>query len=96
MPFLLTVDEVVEMLAWARELRAWSARSEPLEVLVWPAPAVDPGTDRDRIVEQAEHVLGARATMVNYRFKSRSPGHHIDQMAALTEILAIDPPLSTS
>lgn len=92
MPFLQTADDVAEKLAWARELPAWEARSAPLDVVLWPEPAVDPPNEPDRIRDQAEAYRELGATVLNYRFTSRSVAHHLEQMAALTEVLELSPP----
>lgn len=92
MPFLLEPDEVATMLAWARGLPAWEGPRRPFDVVLWPEPAVDPPAERDRIQEQAGAYLELGATVLNYRFVSRSVAHHLEQMEALTEVLDVDPP----
>jgi probable F420-dependent oxidoreductase len=91
MPFLLGPDDVGAMLAWAREQPEWHRRATPLDVILWPEPAVDPGRERDRIRRQADEYRALGATVLNYRFRSESLAHHLDQMAALTEILDVTP-----
>lgn len=86
-PFLLGPDEVRTMLDRARDTDAWSARTTALDVALWPEPALDPLGPRDQIIEQAERHLAAGATILNYRFPSRSLAHHLEQMEALTTIL---------
>jgi probable F420-dependent oxidoreductase len=86
-PFLLGPDEVRGMLDRARDTEAWTARVEPLDVALWPEPALDPLQEPDRIREQADVHLAAGATILNYRFPSRSVAHHLEQMEALTTIL---------
>src|SRR4051794_36089774 len=56
-PFLVGPDTVKEMLDRARELPSWKARTEPLDVVLWPEPALDPMREPERILEQAEHHL---------------------------------------
>ena len=89
-PFLVARDEAKVMLERARELPTWSARTEPLDVVLWPEPALDPIREPDEIREQAERHLDAGATILNYRFPSNSLAHHLEQMEALTEILPPD------
>jgi probable F420-dependent oxidoreductase len=89
-PFLLGPDDVRGMLDRARDTAAWDARDEPLDVALWPEPALDPMREPDRIREQAAEHVAAGATILNYRFPSTSVGHHLEQMAALTEILDAD------
>ena len=63
------------------------ARSRALDVALWPEPAVDVLREPDRVREQCDEHLAAGATILNYRFPSRSLEHHLEQMEALTEIL---------
>lgn len=86
-PFLLGPDEVRSMLAWAQRLPAWAGRDHPLDIVLWPEPAVDPFTEADRIRRQADEFTGLGATILNYRFRSDSLAHHLEQMAALIEVL---------
>jgi probable F420-dependent oxidoreductase len=86
-PFLLGPDEVRTMLDRAAGTEAWAARSMPLDVALWPEPALDPLTAPEEIREQAARHLAAGATILNYRFPSRSVAHHLEQMEALTTIL---------
>lgn len=86
-PFLLGPDDVRRMLDRASETPAWSARRAPLDVALWPEPALDPIAEPQRIVDQAETHRAAGATMLNYRFPSRSVSHHIEQMEALTHLV---------
>ena len=90
MPFLLTPDDVRGMLAWARTLPAWHERTHPLDVVLWPEPAVDALQDADRIRRQADAFTALGATVLNYRFRSDSLAHHLDQMDALTRVLDFD------
>ena len=92
-PFLLEPGEVAAMVDRGRELAAWGERDRPLDVALWPEPVLDPQTEPDRVAEQAQANLDAGATILNYRFASRSVAHHIEQMEALTTIL--DPTWST-
>jgi probable F420-dependent oxidoreductase len=90
MPFLLEPDDVREMLAWGRELPGWREREHPLDVVLWPEPAVDALQDADRIRRQADEFVELGATVLNYRFRSESLAHHLDQMDALTRLLDFD------
>ena len=86
-PFIIGPDEVRAMLERARHTPAWAGRSTPLDVALWPEPVLDPLVEPDRVVEQAHEHLEAGATILNYRFPSRSVAHHIEQMEALTRLL---------
>ncbi|MGZ8752832.1 MAG: TIGR03619 family F420-dependent LLM class oxidoreductase, partial [Acidimicrobiia bacterium] len=85
-PFLLGPDDVRTMLDRAMSTPAWDWRDRPLDVALWPEPALDPQRDPDRIVEQANTHVEAGATLLNYRFPSRSVAHHVEQMEALVEL----------
>ncbi|HEY7438237.1 MAG TPA: LLM class F420-dependent oxidoreductase [Acidimicrobiia bacterium] len=89
-PFLVPPDEVRAMLDHARELDAWNARTEPLEVALWPEPALDVIGEPEQVREQAQACIEAGATVLNYRFPSRSLQHHLEQMDALTRTLDAD------
>ncbi len=90
MPFLVEPDEVAAMLGWARTLPAWHERPQPVDIVLWPEPAVDPSTEADRIRRQADELVALGATVLNYRFRSDSLAHHLDQMEALTRIFDFD------
>jgi probable F420-dependent oxidoreductase len=87
-PFLLGPDELRAMLSRARATDAWQRRARPLEVVLWPEPAVDVLNDADGVRRQADEYIALGATMLNYRFRSDSLAHHLDQMARLVEVLA--------
>ena len=89
-PFLLSPAEVRSLLARARDTPAGRDRTATLDVVLWPEPALDPLREPARIRDQAEEQLASGATILNYRFPSRSVGHHLEQMEALTEILDPD------
>src|SRR5262249_62211201 len=87
-PFLLGPEQLAAMLARARQTGAWHQRARPLEIVLWPEPAVDPLKDAERIRRQAHEYLDLGATILNYRYQSESLAHHIDQMARLVELFA--------
>jgi probable F420-dependent oxidoreductase len=93
-PFIIGPEAVRTMLDRAQGTPAWEQRARPLDVALWPEPVLDPLTDGDQIVEQAYEHLAAGATVLNYRFPSRSVAHHIEQMEALTTLL--DPSWASS
>jgi alkanesulfonate monooxygenase SsuD/methylene tetrahydromethanopterin reductase-like flavin-dependent oxidoreductase (luciferase family) len=86
-PFIIGPDEVRAMLDRARDTPAWGQRPTPLDVALWPEPVLDPMLEPDRVVEQAQEHLANGATILNYRFPSRSVAHHLEQMEALTTVL---------
>lgn len=87
MPFLLEPDEIRAMVAWGRTLPAWEAREQALDLVLWPEPVLDPLTDPDRVRRQADEFVTLGTTVLNYRFRSDSLAHHLEQMEALTRIL---------
>lgn len=78
------------MLDRATDTTAWSTRTTTLDVALWPEPAVDPITEPQRVVDQADSHRAAGATILNYRFPSRSVTHHLEQMEALTHLIDFD------
>ena len=92
-PFIIGPDEVRTMLDRAQDTPAWVQRALPLDVALWPEPVLDPLLEPDRVVEQAHEHLASGATILNYRFPSRSVAHHLEQMEALTTLL--DPTWTT-
>ena len=89
-PFLLGVDEVSALLTRARDRGAFDARGTPLDVGLWPEPVLDVIADPGAVRDQAAEHIEAGATILNYRFPSRSVTHYLEQLEALTEILDLD------
>jgi probable F420-dependent oxidoreductase len=87
-PFLLPPEEVRSMLDRARQQEAWAARDRPLDIALWPEPALDVIAAPEHVREQAAEHLDAGATILNYRFPSRSVSHYVEQMEALRGTLA--------
>ncbi|HEY8217975.1 MAG TPA: LLM class F420-dependent oxidoreductase [Acidimicrobiia bacterium] len=86
-PFLIGPGDVRSMLDRAQHSPAAQARERPLDVALWPEPAIDVLGEPARVREQAEEHVAAGATILNYRFPSRSLAHHLEQMEALGEVL---------
>jgi probable F420-dependent oxidoreductase len=86
-PFIIGPEDVAAMLARVRDTPEWAGRDRPLDVALWPEPVLDPLVEPERVVEQAEEHLALGATILNYRFPSRSVPHHLEQMEALTTLL---------
>ena len=82
-------EHVRAMLDRVHDTPAWEQRGRPLDVALWPEPVLDPLVEPERVVEQAHEHLDRGATILNYRFPSRSVAHHLEQMEALTEL--VDP-----
>jgi probable F420-dependent oxidoreductase len=89
-PFLLAPYAVRAMLERAADTPAWVERGRPLDVVLWPEPAVDPEREPDRVLEQAHEHVRAGATILNWRFPSRSVAHHVELMEALVRLLDPD------
>ena len=88
-PFIIGPTDVRAMLDRARDTPAWAQRAHALDVALWPEPVLDPLVEPDRVIEQAHFHQACGATILNYRFTSRSLAHHVEQMEALTT--ALDP-----
>ncbi len=86
-PFLLGPEEVRSMLDRAAASPAADACPRALDVALWPEPVLDVLREPERIREQFDEHVAAGATILNYRFPSRSLEHHLEQVEALTEIL---------
>jgi probable F420-dependent oxidoreductase len=87
-PFGLSPDEVAAMLADARRSDAWSERTTPLDVVLWPEPPPDPSGDPDGVHATLQPWVDAGATVLNVRLASRSAHHHLEQMEALAATVA--------
>ena len=87
-PFLLEPDEISSMLKWASQKDVWKKREQPLEIVLWPEPAVDPFVDADRIRKQADEFQALGATVLNYRFRSDSVAQHVEQMEKFMELMS--------
>ncbi|HSO97109.1 MAG TPA: TIGR03619 family F420-dependent LLM class oxidoreductase [Acidimicrobiia bacterium] len=86
-PFALDPDAVAGLLATARRTDAWHARRAPLDVILQPAPPLDPlgAPDETRRTIAAHEAAGATALAV--RLRHRSPTHYTDQLAALVGLV---------
>jgi probable F420-dependent oxidoreductase len=89
-PFLLAPEDVRSMFDRVRDSERWQTRGRPLDVALWPEPALDVLAEPERVREQAAVYLDAGATILNYRFPSRSVSHHVEQMQALRATLDAD------
>lgn len=84
-PFGLELDALGDMLAWARELPEWTARTRPFEVVLPIDRRLDPvrADDRRALADRLGDYERAGATIVNLRFEHRSLGHYLEQLAAV-------------
>lgn len=86
-PFGLRSAELAEMLERARDTAAWSARTEPLDVVVQNDRPLDPNGEPDRVAEQVEKYRALGATALAARFVHHSVDHYCEQLAALAELV---------
>lgn len=84
-PFGLELDALGDMLASARELPEWTARTRPFEVVLPIDRRLDPvrPDDRRALVDRLGEYERAGATIVNLRFEHRSLAHYLEQLAAV-------------
>ena len=85
-PFGLQASELETMLSRARESEAWSARVEPIDVLLQNDLPFDPLGEPERVGEQLTKLAAIGATGVNVRFVHHSPAHYREQLAAFAEL----------
>jgi probable F420-dependent oxidoreductase len=85
-PFGLSMDDAAAMLRRARSTPAWSARERALDVVLWPEGAADPLDDEQAFRDGVAQAHEAGASIVNFRFASRSLHHHLEQMEAAQRI----------
>jgi hypothetical protein len=87
MPFALEPEAVRDLLARARDTAAHARRTRPLAVGLSPEPPLDPIGAPQRVHDQLAHHAACGATLLNLRVASRSLEHHLEQMAALVELV---------
>jgi probable F420-dependent oxidoreductase len=89
-PFGLSLAELEGLLDRARESRAWSARSTPLEVVLTPERLFDPtaAADAARLGDLLARYRAAGATAMNLRFRHRSLAHYLEQLDAFARTIA--------
>ncbi len=84
-PFSVPADQIGAWLAAARETEAWAARRQPLEVVLYPDPVVDPAGDPDATTDLVGRYVDAGATILNLRFRARSVEHCLEQLEAMAQ-----------
>jgi probable F420-dependent oxidoreductase len=95
-PFGLTAAEVTAMLASARDTAAWSARTEPLDVVLQPTRALDPAGAPDAARASLDELVAAGATAVALRLVHHSPAHYVEQLEGTADLVGpLDPPRPT-
>ena len=84
-PFGLGEAQLASMLAGARQSAAWADRPEPLEVVLYPEPPLDPGAEPERAREVVGRYEQLGATVLNLRLQHRSLAHCLEQLQAMVE-----------
>ena len=82
-----TTSDVARFLDGARDTEAWSRRATPLEMVLQPAPPLDPLDAPGPTTETLEAHRRAGATALALRFLHRSPDHYVEQLEALQELV---------
>ena len=84
-PFGLSLEDEVRMLARALQTEAWQRRERPLDVVLY-AEALDPLGDPSRARAAIERRAEAGASFVNVRLVHRSLDHCLEQLAAMSDL----------
>src|ERR1700694_3221295 len=66
-PFGVSAEQAGTWLRQARETEAWAKRPQPLEVGLFPEPALDPIGDPEKARRQVAEAVAAGATFLNLR-----------------------------
>jgi hypothetical protein len=82
-PFGIRAVDVAAMLAAARETAAWSARPEPLEVVLRNGRPLDPVGDERGARRIVDGLVDAGATTLQLWFTHRSLAHYLEQLEAM-------------
>jgi probable F420-dependent oxidoreductase len=85
-PFALRPDDVARLLRATADTEAWAGRAAPLEVVLQPAPPLDPVGAPGPTEEILDAHRRAGATAVALRFRHRSPDHYVEQLEALQRL----------
>jgi len=85
-PFALTSEQIKDMLARARDTEAWQQRDTDIEIVLPPPRAVDPLGDPDGARHALVDLADAGTTIANLTFRTRSPEHYCEQLAAMKDL----------
>jgi probable F420-dependent oxidoreductase len=88
-PFGLGEAELASMLGNARQSAAWTDRSAPLEVVLYPEPPLDPGAEPEEAREVVGRYEQLGATVLNLRLQHRSLAHCLEQLQAMVEAVPV-------
>ena len=86
MPFGLSCDDMSSLLAKARELPAWQARTRPLEMILRPPGMLDPIGQPDAAAKSLRQLFAVGATRADLHIHSRSSAHFVEQLEALSDL----------
>jgi probable F420-dependent oxidoreductase len=86
-PFGVKPAEAAGWLGRARDTEAWEAREKPLEVGLFPEPALDPIGAPDRARQQVAEAVDAGATFLNLRLIHTSLSHCLEQLEAMVTLV---------
>jgi probable F420-dependent oxidoreductase len=85
-PFGLRSADLADLLARARDTKAWAERRAPLDVVVQNDRPFDPAAEPDRVAEQLDKYETLGATALAARLVHHSVEHYCEQLAALVEL----------
>lgn len=83
-PFGHRLDGLEPMLAKQRDLI--DERGDSFDVVLAPEPPLDPLGEPEATAETVRRYREAGATMLNLRFRHRSPAHYLEQLEAMTQL----------
>jgi probable F420-dependent oxidoreductase len=86
-PFGVSAEQAGSWLRQARETEAWANRSQPLEIGLFPEPALDPIGDPEKARRQVDEAVAAGATFLNLRLIHTSLAHCIEQLDAMVQLV---------
>ena len=87
-PFGISPAEAAGMIRRAAGTDAWAARDEPLEIVLQSERAFDPTGAAERTVGAVHELRQAGATALSLRLVHRSVDHYIEQMGAMSTLVA--------
>jgi probable F420-dependent oxidoreductase len=87
-PFAVTPEQAATWLGKAATTGAWSARDQPLEVVLQTHRPVDPSGAPEEAEAAARQLGAAGATMLSLRLIHHSVEHYIEQLEAMNRVVA--------
>lgn len=87
-PFGLGFEELSSLIDRARGTRAWATRATALELILSSGELLDPIGDPDATRRVIERLIRIGATIVQLRLRHSSADHCIEQLAAMTALVA--------